>query len=613
MLIRCLILVCILCSITFVPSLVKAQQELKELSESREWKKLLHINNAKTEIDSIDFFLTPPSHQDFTFLELVSTAENAKQNNIQTNGFSFRCNYPARSLFLAKHKLIDNFSLGECKELIDWIGSENFDISIIYADGYLGNPASFYGHLILKFETGGITDDLFTNSLNFGASVPDNENPVIYIVKGLFGGYEAEYSSNYFFRHNLNYTEVEMRDLWKYRLQLNEYQKHLLAAHAWELMRTKYTYYFTSRNCAYHLAKAIEVVTEQDILSSNHPFVLPIDVFKNMEKMDNNGKPLVAPPEYIPSRQSKFRHQFSLLNKSQQRLLFAFFNNQQTLMELKIHNDSVLLDVMYEYAAFAITQAKKDTRLLDKLNAKKREIQLARIKLPPATKDVLVPKPDVDPDVGHKPSLVRFQLGQNTDNEFLDVIIRPAFYDLLSSGGSLLPNSALTMGELGLRSQDDNIEFSHLELLKIETYPTGATGLKFDEGLSWNLELGGERDYIDGLDNSFEWYVSGGAGYAHQASENFAVYGVLNGKLTTPNAFSSRAFLTPTVGFIGQINSSRINCELGYVIDIENATQRSKRHVACNASFYQTETSDFRLGVSSYFNHELSLSFSWYW
>lgn len=588
-------------------------EQILALSESRQWLKLLHVEKGETEIGSATFFLTNPVADNFTYQELVATLQKVKINSILDNGFSFKCNYPARTLFLAKHGFIDAFSLSDCPELIEWIGADEFDISIVYADGYLGNPASFYGHLILKFETDEVTKDLFSNSVNFGAVVPNDENPIVYILKGLFGGYQAEYSSNYFFRHNVNYTEVEMRDLWKYTLQLNKYDKNLLAAHAWELMRSEYTYYFTSRNCAYHLAKAIEVVTQEDILSSLHPFVLPIDVFKSMEKMQQNGMPLVTQPDYIPSRQSKFRHNFSGLSPTQQKAMKTYFSTNETIKAMQLGLDSQLLDVFYDYVSFALTQAKGDEQSIVWLNTKKRDIQLARIKLPANETLVSIDKPKVDPDVGHKPSLARFVFAHSDSNNVIDLTLRPAFYDLLSSGGSLLPNSALTMGEVGIRLSANNVELSHIDLLKIETYPVKASGLNYDEGLAWNVNLGGQRNYIDGLDNRFEVFAQGGAGYASRYFTNTTLYATLNAKVTSPNLFGSRVFLLPTIGLLGSIQGQKLHCELSYVYDIKNHSQRSKRKIGCGISLLQSESADIRIRISAYFKTEASIGFSWYW
>jgi len=65
-------------------------------------------------------------------------------------------------------------------------------VSLVYATGYLGNPASYYGHVLLKINSDGDTQTaLEDQAINFGAIIPDNEGMVSYILKGLMGGYES--------------------------------------------------------------------------------------------------------------------------------------------------------------------------------------------------------------------------------------------------------------------------------------------------------------------------------------------------------------------------------------------------------------------------------------
>lgn len=43
--------------------------------------------------------------------------------------------------------------------------------------------------------------------------MPDDENPVFYVFKGVFGGYEGGFSNTEYYHHNHNYGETELRDL----------------------------------------------------------------------------------------------------------------------------------------------------------------------------------------------------------------------------------------------------------------------------------------------------------------------------------------------------------------------------------------------------------------
>src|SRR5437870_6386966 len=53
-------------------------------------------------------------------------------------------------------------------------------------------PASSFGHSLLRLNTedGSASDGLVDLGVNFGALVPDGESTLVYVVKGLSGGYQ---------------------------------------------------------------------------------------------------------------------------------------------------------------------------------------------------------------------------------------------------------------------------------------------------------------------------------------------------------------------------------------------------------------------------------------
>ena len=53
----------------------------------------------------------------------------------------------------------------------------------------MSNTASMYGHLLLKFSDSDNhkSNNLLDNSLNYGAIVPNDENPLVYVLRGVFG------------------------------------------------------------------------------------------------------------------------------------------------------------------------------------------------------------------------------------------------------------------------------------------------------------------------------------------------------------------------------------------------------------------------------------------
>jgi hypothetical protein len=610
--------------------------DLRDISESRTWQKLLHISGGESEvhsshqhsehknsdvddseIESIDFFLSHSS-DDFAYEELILTLAAVKENSIAENGFSFRCNYPARTFFLAEKGLVAPFKLSECPALLEWVGSEQFDISIVYADGYLGNPASFYGHLILKFDIESGAKSLLDNSVNFGATVPDNENPVIYILKGLTGGYDSKFSSNYFYRHNLNYREVELRDLWQYQLALSERDKMLVATHAFELMRTNYTYYFTHRNCAYHLAKIIEVVSDEDLIDYRHPFVLPISVFKRLTETDIAEKSAIQEVIYHPSRQTRFRKKFAALPSAEQEILHDWLNvdTKLKLDELAPSRQIDVLNAAYDYIEYVLTQLDKGGQEYSLMRKKKNQLQRALISFPPQVAEQKTQSTENMnmPHSGHRPSLLRTSIGHDDRGNFLELQLRPAFYDELSLGGGKAPNSSVSMGDLSLRYQDGDLALSSLSLLTIETFPIGGSGLPSDIDIAWKLRVGIEQDFLNGIENSNEWFVESAVGKAFGESPDFVSYAMLEGRVQTPNKLGERFIVIPKVGFISTLSShSKLACSLSYLAPLDGSSERYKRKVQCASSVFQGDSFDLRLSYTRYFESSFKLGLSWYW
>ncbi len=605
--------------------------EILALSTHRQWQKLLHIEHGESEIENADFFLSHEhTSDDFALTELNKTLALIKENPIHENGFSFRCRYPARVHFLAKYGYTNPITPKECPAVFDWLGGEDFGISLVYADGYLGNPASFYGHLIFKFESDDPREDLFSNSLNFGARVPENENPVVYIIKGLFGGYSARYTSNFFFRHSINYNEVELRDLYKYKLTLSDYNRLLLAFHTWELNNTSYTYYFTHRNCAYHVGKSLELVSDQDLISSRHPFVLPIAIFKSAINATSDAKPIVSDIGYIPSRQTRMREEIFKLNEQQQKVIEEIFTTvlfgktnasaaadkaslQSLLAVLTPSEQTQVLEAGLAYLEFASTQS--DDNEKKALQIVKRNIQRLRIALPASKKSTQSqPKlPSILPHTGHHPSLLRVTAGSANSDSFTEITLRPAFYDLYASGGGILKNSALTMGKVSIRHTQNKFELSGIDLLHIETYPTGGTGLPFDKDMAWKLRVGIERDYIDKSSHKLEWFADAGVGKAFSVNDSTLFYSMLNGRLQTPDSLSNRLFVKPTVGFITEFGPTRGGCEIAYKASIASDKNTQRRRIKCEASMFQQASWDLRLTYETYFEESFGVGLSWYW
>ena len=145
-----------------------------------------------------------------------------------------------------------------------------------------------------------------------------NEPTLIYIFKGLTGGYEAGFSDKYYYVQDLVYSNTEFRDIWDYQLNLDEEQKLFLLLHIWEIVGKKFQYVFTTRNCAYEVSKLLEVILKEPIVHSANAWYAPVESCHGLRSIDDKKKkegtkPLIKNVVYIPSDQMVIYAHYYLL------------------------------------------------------------------------------------------------------------------------------------------------------------------------------------------------------------------------------------------------------------------------------------------------------------
>jgi hypothetical protein len=256
-----------------------------QIFSNEKWIKLLHYEENKSNpsglqsaISSDNFFLSEYGNID-PVSELRETIRGVFQEEDLDKSSHPQCRFRARYLWLNEVLDFDPLSMpkAKCEAYNKWAMEGDIDsISLLYATGYLGNPASYYGHTLLKFNSSHkLQSKLLDVSVNYGAIVPSGENPLSYIFKGMLGGYDGGFSHIEFYFHNHNYGELELRDIWEYELGFSNADVQLMVAHLWELMGKKNTYYFFRKNCAYRIAEILELAGDLKIIPDDRPWVFP--------------------------------------------------------------------------------------------------------------------------------------------------------------------------------------------------------------------------------------------------------------------------------------------------------------------------------------------------
>ncbi|MBN2864524.1 MAG: DUF4105 domain-containing protein [Thiotrichales bacterium] len=536
--------------------------EDSQLHNDATWLKLLHFKESESDIISDHFFLAKGGR----YSAKAELIETIKQFGMPTKSDvkHAQCRFPARFLWL-KDKLKSNFSLTEiaCSEFMDWQKKAGTDsISVVFASGYLENPASLYGHLMLKFNDSKRSNPLLDKSINYGADTPKNENPISYVLKGIFGGYEGVFSQAEFYKNNMLYGEMELRDLWEYRLNLSPQKVALVRAHAYELLNTRFQYFFFRENCAMQIADIVGLVEPDTLYNNSLPWVLPIDVIEHLEKSS-----LVAKVNEFPSRQTRFYNNYNRLASDDKTKLKTFLENQD-LSSLNLVADPIAKQMLMDSALdfYAYEYVLTDDKAL--YNSKKYPL-LAYQSTQPMVKlvnDSITPK---RPEQSTKPLMfaVGPSMGKTSENTGLQYRIRAAYFDGLNLNYGKPKYATLSMFDLTVFQNEDDIKLKHLDLVKVESIQPSMTGIAADKGSTWNFNVGYEsNDYGQGA------FIKGGKGLSYMLTPDLVAVAMLNVRGSTSG---EQVSIMPQLRVVSNGNQSyAYSAQLEYSQHLENEYNR---------------------------------------
>lgn len=512
------------------------------------WLKLLHyeagyFHEARSSISQGDWFYSPDgaTHPERELIATVAAFTSTPET---------QCRFPARALFIKKH--LQALPAVDCPDFQDFIKVINPEsMSLIYASGYLGNPASMYGHLFLKFNQSE-TSELLDNTYNFGARYPNDVNPFAYIVNGIFGGYQGYYANQKYHHQTLTYNESELRDLWEYELTLSYDQVVFVLAHLWEMQHSSMTYYFFKQNCAYQLAKLLELVTEQSLLAENKVWVMPYDVVMQLNRVEPS---LVRAVYYHPSRQETLYQKYSQLSAQEKQWLAeaVSMENDPNVLLAKADEQATkrIIDTAYDYYAYV---AKRNDGLTEQQTFQRDKLLNMRFKLPAGKSQFAQTNPP-PPHEAQDTALLQMSVIHNTatHNNGLALRFRANYYDMLNMNTARIPFSELSTFDLQLMYDQDRqkIQLREFTALKVVNLNATQTGLPDDGGYAWKVAAGVREQQLEQPGN-ITLYADGFIGKSVAVNHNAALYGALSASLTGKNNEGGNLAVGPEIG--GVIN-----------------------------------------------------------
>jgi hypothetical protein len=420
--------------------------------------------------------------------------------------------------------------------------------NLVFVTGYLGNPASAFGHVLLakghaqsKSASGAErpemseTSPLLADALNYGALVPKDENPVRYALFGLFGGYLASFAPRqaHFVHHK--YRELENRTLWAFPLQLTPAQTDMLARHLKELESARFRYFFVRDNCGFEMIDLLAVVTPE-AQPALRPWSLPIDALFAAEQAGAVASDAAVAGVWL-ARDQRFRSAFEALPRPDQRTLRRLFHRGSPESSSVAALSVEALDAALLFAELIGNederQAWRGALLAERVG---RASSAGSIR----QRSLFSPL--------DRPPASSAAVGATYDTSWAPTLhVQVGYQDLLTQNIDRVDWGVFRIGELRVLAPEGRATIDAFELLAVERFGTDSTGMPGDSGNSWGLRL---SPYVRSNSGDVGAEIGGQWGWFVDVGSSSGMFALVTGQANWLGAGPSAA-AGSTVGFIG--------------------------------------------------------------
>lgn len=430
-----------------------------KLAETREWQLLLHyranlFGGYTSEQDDPGFFLSPEGKTN-PVAELDATLKQFfSEEFVGRSKQPAQCAFVARYSWLKEKLAFDDARLKPtgCARFERWI--EEFhaqSITLIFPSAFLNNPASMFGHTLLRIDQRGQTEQtrILAYTINYAADVPP-EAGAAYPILGIFGGYRGYFSTIPYYLKVQEYRDIENRDIWEYRLNFTDAQLRRLLMHAWELGNAYFDYFFFKENCSYHLLALLDYADPSLHLTDEFLFwTVPADTVRLIASKPG----LVSGIAYRPSRSNVIRRKRESLPSYERALAHRISQDITALttpefVQLSLARKAFLLDLASDYLRYRIDTTDSPAPELKERN---RAVLTARSQLRIPSEPFTVVPFAKQPELGHRTSRVGVGAGWRNDDTFEEVTVRAGYHDLLDPEAGYTPDAQIELASVSLR------------------------------------------------------------------------------------------------------------------------------------------------------------------
>ncbi|MEO4047205.1 DUF4105 domain-containing protein [Pseudomonas sp. CAU 1711] len=535
-------------ALCLAPTLHAAQVDLSQLAMEAHWLALGHYERGKlggwrSYVDDDDFFFaadgdSDPAAELRATLQALYAAPSLGDRHPQ-------CAFPARTRWLRERLGLHDLPAVDCTEYRTWYR----DIAphgtvLVFPAAYLNSPSSMFGHTLLRIDQADVDSNstaMLSYALNFGAFIEGKDNSILYAWKGLMGGYPGLFALVPYREKLSEYSRLENRDLWEYRLNLTASETGRMVEHVWELKQIRFDYYFFDENCSYRLLELLEIARPGLELTDAFPLTaIPADTVRAVKQAG-----LVERIDYRPSHERELQTRSAPLNAAELDWTRRLADDGERLQSAEFQALPSERQALVQDAAFRLLRYEAGGTPRDEGDARRSYRLLRAINRNPPP-PLAVERPP-QPEEGHESRTWQLGLGSRGERAFAEYGLRMAYHDLGDNLAGFPLGAQIEILGLKLRQYErSHWQLQELNLANIRSLTPRSALLK-----PWSWQVGGGLQRVPGADGeqSLVGHLSGGAGGSWALGDAALAYALATVRLEHNADFAAQ--LAPALGFDG--------------------------------------------------------------
>jgi len=494
-----------------------------QLEQAPYWKVLLHYQRSwngeeRSLIDDPAFFLSPRGKRD-PGAELQATLRAFFAPAGEPDRHP-QCRFPDRLDWLREQLQLpaDSLPAVACPEYETALNKvDPRAVTLIFPGTHSNNPASMFGHTLLNLD-GPYQSRLLSYAVNYSAQTAETSG-LAFAFKGILGFYRGYYSVLPYYEMVRKYNDLERRDVWEYRLNLDQDESRRMFRHIWALRDIYSDYYFFDENCSYNLLFLIEAARPGlSLVADCRPWVIPVDTVRIVEQ---NG--LVERADYRPSKATRIAHLAGRMTPTEvaagKRLLAGELPPARLGGEgLSRTGEIRVLELAAETVEFRyfrqeLSREEYRREYLGLLTERSR-----RGAADAADTDIPAP---TEPATGHASNRFGLAAGWRDGDPFQELRLRAAYHALQDADAGYLEGSQIIFGDLALRYQPrrDRLELQELNAIDIVSI---SPRHPFFRPVSWKVATGLRQETFADGDQHLLYRLNPGGGFAWRSALGIA-------------------------------------------------------------------------------------------